>query len=111
MRRFAQTPARSVLVNSSRSHMPLQVVHTGSSPLKRMTVRIVALACLAVPLAACNLWDEDDTYKSEAIDPADMLYNQGLAAIKAGDYTKAAKRFDKLDREYPMTEWSQKAVL
>lgn len=79
--------------------------------LTRSLTRLLALACLAVPLGACSLWDEDDTYKPQAQDPADLLYNQGLAAMKDKDFTKAAKRFDLLDRSYPGTEWSKKAIL
>jgi outer membrane protein assembly factor BamD len=92
--------------------MLLGSVQAGRSAWSRLAIRAAALLCLAAPLGACSLWgDEDDTYKPQAIDPADLLYNQGLAAMKGGDYTKAAKRFDQLDREYPMTDWSKKAVL
>jgi outer membrane protein assembly factor BamD len=91
--------------------MPLRAVRTSLSAFTRLAMRAVAIACLAAPLGACSLWDEDDTYKPQSVDPADLLYNQGLAAMKAGDYTKAAKRFDQLDRSYPMSDWSQKAVL
>jgi outer membrane protein assembly factor BamD len=81
------------------------------SAFSRSVIRLIAMACLAAPLGACSLWDEDDTYKPQAQDPADLLYNQGLASIKARDFTKAAKRFDQLDRSYPGTEWSKKAIL
>jgi outer membrane protein assembly factor BamD len=81
------------------------------SNLRRFVVPAAAVVCLAMPLGACSLWDDDDTYKPQVTDPADLLYNQGLVFLKDGDYTKAAKRFDQLDRQYPMTEWSKKAVL
>jgi outer membrane protein assembly factor BamD len=77
----------------------------------RMVLGFVAVLCLAIPLGACNLWDQDDSYKPLSQDPADLLYNEGLAAMKNGDYTKAAKRFDQLDQEYPMSDWSKKAIL
>jgi outer membrane protein assembly factor BamD len=79
--------------------------------LAKVAIRIAAVALLAAPLGACSLWDEDDTYRPQAQDPADLLYNQGLVALKSHDFVKAAKRFDQLDRDYPMTEWSKKAVL
>jgi outer membrane protein assembly factor BamD len=66
---------------------------------------------LVLPLVSCAGWEDDKTYKSVAQDPADLLYNQGLVALKNGDYSKAAKRFDMLDRSYPGTEWSRKGVL
>jgi outer membrane protein assembly factor BamD len=86
-------------------------LNSSRSRLSGIAVRVIALGMLAMPLAACSLWDDEDSYKPVATDPADLLYNQGLAAMKAGDYTKAAKRFDSLDRQYPMSDWSKKAVL
>lgn len=78
--------------------------------LPALITRILLIGFIAVPLSACT-WGEDDTYKPQARDPADLLYNQALASLQGGDYAKAAKRFDKLEREHPGTEWSRKAIL
>jgi outer membrane protein assembly factor BamD len=91
--------------------MPLRQDQPSHIRPSRLVARVLALAMMAMPLAACSMWDDDDSYKPQAQDPADLLYNQGLAAMKSGDYPKASKRFDQLDRQYPMTEWSKKAVL
>ena len=81
------------------------------SSSRSLAVRVLAAGLLGLPLASCAGWDDDKTYKSVAQDPADLLYNQGLVALKNGDYSRAAKRFDMVDRTYPGTEWSRKAVL
>ena len=81
------------------------------SSSRSLAVRILAAGLLALPLASCAAWEDDKTYKPQVQDPADLLYNQGLVALKNGDYTKAAKRFDAVDRTYPGTDWSRKAVL
>jgi outer membrane protein assembly factor BamD len=91
--------------------MPLRSLSSSRSVATRLAVRAVAIAMMAAPIAACGPWDDDPVYKTQATDPADLLYNQGLVALKAGDYTKAGKRFDALDKQYPQTEWQQKAIL
>lgn len=54
-----------------------------------------------------------EKYKTEITPdiPADDLYNQGLARLKAKDYEKAAKRFGEVEKNYPSSEWSRKALL
>jgi len=91
--------------------MPLRSPSFSRSFVTRFTVRAVAVAMVAAPLGACGWWDDDPVYKTQATDPAPLLYNQGLVALKDQDYSKAAKRFDALDRQYPQTEWQQKAIL
>lgn len=76
-----------------------------------LTIRACAVAALAFALPACSLLEEDDTYQQSVSDPVDLLYNQGLAAIKAGDYAKATKRFDDIERQYGGTDWARKATL
>lgn len=54
-----------------------------------------------------------EKYKTEITPdiPADDLYNQGLARLKAKDYEKAAKKFGEVEKNYPSSEWSRKALL
>jgi outer membrane protein assembly factor BamD len=92
--------------------MPLRTLSLSRSVASRLAIRAVAIAMMAAPLGACSLWgDEDPVYKTQATDPADLLYNQGLAALNDKDYGKAAKRFDALDKQYPQSEWQKKAIL
>ncbi|QEN87181.1 outer membrane protein assembly factor BamD [Labrys sp. KNU-23] len=91
--------------------MPLRSLSSSRTVATRLAVRAVAIALMASPLAACGFWDDDPGYKTQATDPPDLLYNQGLVAMKAGEYSKASKRFESLDKQYPQTEWQKKAIL
>ncbi|HEY8565785.1 MAG TPA: outer membrane protein assembly factor BamD [Beijerinckiaceae bacterium] len=64
-------------------------------------------------LANINPFDSAPKYKPEIIAdvPAEQLYNQGLGRIQTGDYEGAAKRFADLEKNYPYSEWSRKAVI
>ncbi|WP_200960676.1 outer membrane protein assembly factor BamD [Rhizobium sp. Root708] len=44
-------------------------------------------------------------------DPPDVLYNQGLANMKAGNMAEAVRKFDAIDRENPFSEWARKALV
>jgi len=44
-------------------------------------------------------------------DPPDVLYNQALANMKAGNMAEAARKFDAIDRENPFSEWARKALV
>jgi outer membrane protein assembly factor BamD len=54
-----------------------------------------------------------EKYKTEITPdiPAETLYNQGLAKLHAKDYEGAGKKFSELEKTYPSTEWSRKALL
>ncbi len=67
---------------------------------------------LAGVLASCQSDpDIDITKLSAETDPPDVLYNQGLANIKAGNMSEAARKFDAVDAQHPFSEWSRKALV
>ena len=72
-------------------------------------VRAVALVLLAASLGACsNLFGKDDTPPDE---PAERLYNEGLFLLNdQHDPTKAAAKFEEVDRQHPYSEWARKAL-
>lgn len=77
--------------------------------------RILVLAGLAaVPMAlsACASNDDIDlaTYV-EQTEPADQLYNQGLANLNSGRLSEAAKKFDAVDRQHPYSEYARKSMV
>jgi outer membrane protein assembly factor BamD len=39
------------------------------------------------------------------------LYNEGLAQLQAGSYTKANKKFAEVERQHPYSKWATKAIL
>lgn len=80
----------------------------------------MALVLLAaLPLGACeslsafNPFDNTERYKPDnsPIVPAERLYNEGLSRLKESDYSGAAKRFENLDRQHPLTDWARRAIL
>ncbi len=78
---------------------------------------------LALPAAAARAdmldslnpmnWFSGDKYKTEIVPetPADDLYNQGLARLKARDYAAASKSFESLEKQYPYSQWQRKGLL
>jgi outer membrane protein assembly factor BamD len=75
----------------------------------------LALVALVVPfaLAGCQSKDGKIDYASyvEELEPADVLYNQGLANLKAGRLGEASKKFASIDRQHPYSEYARKAMV
>lgn len=87
-----------------------------SDPIRKIMLRkavLTGLIALAIPLAGCASKDDDiDLSKYvETIDPADTLYNQGLANLEAGRLGEAAKKFAAIDRQHPYTDYARKALV
>ena len=86
-----------------------------STSLFRAGLLVLAM----MPLAACdtisslNPFDKPEVYKPEIKPtiPAEQLYNEGLAYIVKKEFEGAAKRFGELDKAYPFSVWSQRALL
>lgn len=93
--------------------------HPRPSRLRHRIARSVLVLGLLAPVAACdtisnlNPFDKDEKYKPEIIPqvPADKLYNQGLALLEKHEYDAAAKKFADLDKQYPFSSWSKKALI
>jgi outer membrane protein assembly factor BamD len=73
------------------------------------------LLVLAVPmvLSACSTTEGDidlATYVDQT-EPADQLYNQGLANLSAGRMTEAGRKFEAVDRQHPYSETARKAMI
>jgi outer membrane protein assembly factor BamD len=75
--------------------------------------RVLALALIVLPLAACSsfsFFNNDDSPPPEI--PADRLYNEGVFLLnEKNDYSKAAKKFEEVDRQNPYSEWARKALI
>lgn len=67
---------------------------------------------LAAPLAGCMTEKDVDlsTYVVED-EPADQLYNQGLANLEAGRMREAIKKFEAVDRQHPYSEFARKSLV
>lgn len=84
----------------------------------RLARSLFALA-LILPMTACdtisnlNPFDKEEKYKPEITPsvPAETIYNQGLGLLQKNEYDGAAKKFADLDKQYPFSVWSKKALI
>ncbi|HEV2896559.1 MAG TPA: outer membrane protein assembly factor BamD [Pseudaminobacter sp.] len=82
---------------------------------KPLRATLLALSVLAAPavLSGCMSSDDDidlATYV-EQTEPADVLYNQGLANLSAGRLKEASRKFDAVDRQHPYSEYARKSMV
>ncbi|NGN40985.1 outer membrane protein assembly factor BamD [Mesorhizobium sp. CGMCC 1.15528] len=75
----------------------------------------LALSVLSAPLllSACMSSEKDldlSTYV-EQTEPADVLYNQGLANLNSGRLKEASRKFDAVDRQHPYSEYARKSMV
>src|SRR5688572_13628167 len=86
---------------------------------KRAAVRALVVAACGLTLAGCdtlaslNPFDKSETYKPEIVAevPAEQIYNDGLARLQNKDFPGAAKKFEDLDKQYPYSDWSRRALI
>jgi outer membrane protein assembly factor BamD len=77
---------------------------------RRRAVALVAAPALALVLAGCFGLGKD-TEEALNVDPPDLMYNQGLALLNAGDTREARDKFEAIDKEHPYSEYSRRAML
>ncbi|MEO9338119.1 outer membrane protein assembly factor BamD [Mesorhizobium sp. SB112] len=82
---------------------------------RQFRLALVALSAFAGPvlLSGCMSSEADvdlSTYV-EQTEPADVLYNQGLANLNSGRLTEASRKFDAVDRQHPYSEWARKSMV
>ena len=84
--------------------------HTGLTGSGTVRAALLVLAAtLGVVGCAKNNDKVDLSSYVDTIEPADALYNQGLANLNAGKLKEAAKKFDAVDRQHPYSEFARKA--
>jgi len=64
-------------------------------------------------MSSLNPFDRPEVYKPEvtAEEPADKLYNEGLARAQNGDSEGAAKKFDQIDKQAPGSTYARKGLI
>ena len=72
--------------------------------------RIVTAGLLVVLIAGCNMFSAPKI-KEEAIVPPDTLYTQAIGEMDKQNYLTAVKTLQKLERQHPNGEYSEKAKL
>ena len=80
---------------------------------RRRSVGVVAAAAVLPLLVSACATDKDVDLASyvDTIEPADALYNQGLANLEAGRMSEAARKFDAVDRQHPYSEHARKSMV
>jgi outer membrane protein assembly factor BamD len=86
-------------------------MQTLMTQVRKNAARFCAGAAFAV-LAGCG-GEKDinlDTYVDN-LEPADQLYNQGLANLEKGRVVEASRKFDAVDRQHPYSEFARKSLV
>ncbi|APH72763.1 outer membrane protein assembly factor BamD [Aquibium oceanicum] len=69
-------------------------------------------AALSLALGGCaSEKDIDLSSYVQDIEPADTLYNQGLANLEAGRIKEAIAKFEAVDRQHPYSEYARKSMV
>lgn len=75
---------------------------------------LLAFSAIVLPVFLTGCMSDADvdlaTYV-EQTDPADVLYNQGLANLESGRLKEAAAKFDAVDRQHPYSEFARKSMV
>jgi outer membrane protein assembly factor BamD len=69
--------------------------------------RLFLAAALLLLAAACSGTKEDKYVER----PVEDLYNRSMSTLSTGEYIRAAKEFDEVDRQHPYSVWATKAKL
>lgn len=79
---------------------------------RNMLGRVALAIALPLMVSACASDKKVDLAAYvETIEPADTLYNQGLANLEAGRLTEAARKFEAIDRQHPYSEYARKSMV
>lgn len=78
----------------------------------RRALKALPVVLLPIFASACaSDKDVDLATYVEQTEPADVLYNQGLANLEAGRLKEATKKFDSVDRQHPYSEFARKSMV
>jgi outer membrane protein assembly factor BamD len=79
---------------------------------RHLTLPAVLLG-LSLQLTGCSSFSGMFAEAPKTVDekPADVLYNEGDTAMKKGDYTKSAERFEEVDRQHPYSKEARESIL
>lgn len=76
-------------------------------PRRHRPIRtLLAVALVGVALAACG--EKEEVYVEK---PVEELYNSAVNAMASGNYIRAAKQFDEVERQHPYSVWATRAQL
>ena len=85
-----------------------------ASLISRLPMLALPVVLAPLVLSGCMGFGEKDldlsTYVEET-DPADKLYNEGLANMNAGRMNEAIRKFESVDRQHPYSEFARKSMV
>jgi outer membrane protein assembly factor BamD len=84
------------------------MAHRISKLNRRGRTVALALPILALALAGCR---DKKPETDVVVDPPDLLYNQALANLQAGDAREATKKFEEIDKEHPYSDYARRATV
>jgi outer membrane protein assembly factor BamD len=85
----------------------------GMMPTTVARAALIALCAAGFPLLSACSSDDDINLATyvEQTEPADVLYNQGLANLEQGRLKEAGKKFEAVDRQHPYSEQARKSMV
>ena len=87
------------------------MTHSTSKPFPRRGFRAIALAAaLTIGVAGCSMFGKNTVEEQEEA-PPDLLYNEGLALLNAGESKDAAEKFAEVDRQHPYTDYARRSLI
>lgn len=73
---------------------------------RKLIYSALLLAVFAFGLSGCA--SDDEAYVER---PVELLYNQAVDYLNIGEYAKASKAFEEVERQHPYSVWASKAQL
>ena len=77
----------------------------------RMISGAVAVAAMLAVSGCASKDDVDIESYVNTVEPADQLFNQGLANLNSGRAAEAAKKFESVDRQHPYSEYARRSIV
>jgi outer membrane protein assembly factor BamD len=85
--------------------------HRFVSSIRRSQAALLA-PVLVLGLAGCSMFGgKEEVDSGLETDPPDLLYNEGLALMNAGDTGDAAEKFAEVDKQHPYSEYGRKSTI
>jgi outer membrane protein assembly factor BamD len=81
----------------------------GRKPRLRLTLLLAPL--LALTVAGCFGRGEKQTEAVVEVSPPDLLYNEALAHLQAGEAKSAAEKFAEIDEQHPYSEYARRSMI
>jgi outer membrane protein assembly factor BamD len=97
-----------------KGRIPIMLFKRADQPKAPARAAFLALSMVAAPLLLSACMSEKDVDLSTYVDqtePADVIYNQGLANMNAGRLDEASKKFAAVDRQHPYSEFARKSMV